>query len=131
MIPTKANSYEKYKQQDVLTANPVELIVMLYDGAIKQLKLARIAIEDKKIEKANISLRKAQDIVAELMNSLDLNYEISKELIDIYQFLILELVDINITKKIDKIQPIIDILEQLRKSWAEVSKKNRLVENIG
>jgi len=131
MTPKMANAYDKYKQQDILTANPMELIVMLYDGTIKQLKLARIAIESDNIEKANISLRKAQDIIAELLNSLDLNYEIAKDLMDLYRFIIQELIDINMTKKTDKIQPIINILDQLRKSWAEVSKNNSRVENIG
>jgi flagellar protein FliS len=40
-----ANAYEKYKTQEVTTASPVGLIVMLYNGCIKRLKLARMAIE--------------------------------------------------------------------------------------
>ncbi len=48
------NPYAQYKQQGVLTASPTELVVMLYEGCIKQLKLAKIHIESKNMESADI-----------------------------------------------------------------------------
>jgi flagellar protein FliS len=126
-----ANPYEKYKQQDVLMANPVELIIMLYDGCIKQLKLTKIAISDAKIENVNTCLQKAQDIIMELIMSLDLHYDMANELLKIYQFIIDEMVDINITKDETKIDPLVEILSDLKKSWQQVLKESKLIESIG
>lgn len=126
-----ANPYEKYKQQDVLMANPVELIIMLYDGCIKQLKLAKIAIQDAKMENVNVCLQKAQDIIMELIMSLDLHYEMASELLKIYEFIIDEIVDINISKNETKIDPIVEILNDLKKSWQHVLKESKLIESIG
>lgn len=126
-----ANPYEKYKQQDVLMANPVELIIMLYDGCIKQLKLSKIAIQDAKMDKVNVSLQKAQDIIMELIMSLDLHYEMANELLKIYEFIIDEIVDINISKNETKIDPIVEILNDLKKSWQHVLKESKLIESIG
>ncbi len=119
------NAYERYKTQDVSTASPVALIVMLYNGCIKQLKLSRIAIENKDYEGANNSLKKAQDIVSELMMSLDLRYEISNNLMSLYRFIYGELVSINISKKTEKIEPVIKILSDLRDAWGKVEKECR------
>lgn len=126
-----ANPYEKYKQQDVLMANPVELIIMLYDGCIKQLKLSKIAIQDAKMENVNVCLQKAQDIIMELIMSLDLHYEMASELLKIYEFIIDEIVDINISKNETKIDPIVEILNDLKKSWQHVLKESKLIESIG
>jgi flagellar protein FliS len=126
-----ANPYEKYKQQDVLMANPVELIIMLYDGCIKQLKLAKISIQDVKMENVNTSLQKAQDIIMELIMSLDLHYEMANDLLKIYQFIIDEIVDINISKDETKIDPLVEILGDLKKSWQHVLKESKLIESLG
>lgn len=126
-----ANPYEQYKQQGVLAANPVELIIMLYDGCIKQLKLARIAIEDEKYEDVNVSLQKGQNIIVELTMSLDFHYPLANELMKIYEFLINQMVEINTTKDKKNIEPMIEILNNLRESWTHVLKENKLIENIG
>ena len=65
------NGSEIYKQNQILNASPKKLIFLLYEGCIKNLKLAEIHIAEKNIEKTNQVLIKAQDIIAELMNTLD------------------------------------------------------------
>jgi flagellar protein FliS len=120
-----SNSYENYKRQGVMMANPVELIVMLYDGCIKQLKLARLAINDNKFENSNKCMQKAQMIVVELINSLDFHYPIAKELLNIYDFMLRSFVNININKDVDLITRIIEMLSSLRDSWEQVLKMNR------
>ncbi len=126
-----ANPYEKYKQQGVLAANPVELIIMLYDGCVKQLKLARIAIEEKDYEQVNTSLQKCQNIITELTMSLDFHYPLAKELMKIYEFILDQMRQINTTKETENIEPMIEILNNLRESWTHVLKENKLIENIG
>lgn len=124
MAPT-ATAYQRYKRHDVLMANPVELIVMLYNGCIKQLKLAQIAIGENNMEQTNVSLQKAQDIVMELMMSLDLSYEISGELMNLYEFISREIVLINASKDVQSIGPIIEMLSSLRDAWTQVQKECR------
>ncbi len=119
------NVYEKYRQQEVLTAGSVDLVVMLYDGCVKQLKLARIFIQEKRYEEANNSFKKAQDIISELIKSLDLSFPIAKNLLNLYDFMIQELIRINIKKDVEALDPLLEILDSLRSAWAEVKKQQR------
>ena len=116
------NAFKTYKQQGVLTANPLELIVMLYEGCIKRLKIASIAIEDKDYEQANESLQKSQRIVVELMNSLDLRFPIAKDLMMIYEFLIREISACNASKDAQRVSGVIDILNEMKDAWSQLAK---------
>ncbi len=116
------NAFQKYKQQGVLTANPVELVVMLYDGCIKQIKIACLSIEDKDFEKANDSLQKAQRILMELINSLDLRFPVGNDLFALYEFMLNELAQGNANKDINALSDIARLLSELRESWATLSK---------
>lgn len=118
-----ANPYQQYKRQDVMMASPIELIVMLYTGCIKQLKLARMSIEKIDYEKTNVCMQKAQDIIVELSVSLDFSYEISKEIMDIYSFILSQIIDININKDVEKLNKVIEIIENLRSTWIQVQKQ--------
>ena len=120
-----ATPYDRYKTQGILTANPLELIVMLYDGCIKQLKLGGIGIEREDWPKANDSFQRAEEIILELVNSLDFNYPIADDLLSIYEFLLTEIIQINLDKDATKIEPLVDILSSLRQSWQEISKEGR------
>lgn len=121
-----ANPYEQYRQQGVMTASPVELIVMLYDGCIKQMKLGVMAIENKDYSAANQALQKAQDILGELVTSLDMNYELAATLLELYNFFLSELVEANMSKNTQRIAPVIEIMQDLRVTWAEAAKMNRV-----
>jgi flagellar protein FliS len=122
----RPNTYEQYKQQGVMTANPVELVVMLYDGCIKQLKLASMAINENNHENTNKCLQKAQAIIVELVNSLDFHYPIAKDLMNIYDFMLRQFVDINIQKDDERIKKLIEMLLSLREAWAQVQKTQRI-----
>jgi flagellar secretion chaperone FliS len=125
-----SNGYEKYKAQEVNTANPVTLVIMLYSGCIKQLKLADIAVQKKKYEDAHKSFIKAQDILMELIMSLDLRYEISKDLMSIYTFVYDEVVKMTLSKNTEKIEQYIKILYNLRESWMAIEKEYKPVEYV-
>lgn len=118
-----ANPYQKYKQQEVLTASPIELIIMLYDGCMKQLKLARIAIQDREIENANKSLQKASRIIVELVNSLDFHYPIAKDLLNLYEFMLGEIRTCNVTKETGPIEGVLELLGSLRESWVQIARR--------
>jgi flagellar protein FliS len=120
-----ANPYERYRQQGVMTASPVELIVMLYDGCIKNLKLARIAIQEKKYDTSNTHLQKAQEIIAELISSLDLHFPIAADLMKIYDFILRQIVEINVSKDETAIGGIVGLLSTLKDAWSQVARMNR------
>ena len=112
-----ANPYETYKQQEILSATRGELLLMLYDGCIKQLKLARIHIEEKSMEGAHNALMKAQAIIDKLMSDLDMSFEISAQLMELYRFFCQELAEANIRKDADRIMPVLELLIDLRNTW--------------
>jgi len=120
---TMMNSYQQYRKHDVMMASPAELIVMLYNGGIKFLKLGKMDIEKKDFEAANAHLKRAQDILVELMMGLDLQYEIAGDLLKIYEYLHREVIRINAAKDGDGITPVIEIMAGLREAWVQVQKE--------
>ncbi len=116
------NSYQQYKKHNVMMANPIELVIMLYNGAIKQLHLSEIAIGEKNLEAANEHLQSAQDIVMELMMGLDLSYSIAQDLLKLYEFVHHEIVSVNASKDPAGIAPVIAIMSSLRDAWEQIHK---------
>lgn len=124
---SRANIYQTYHQDSILTASPVELVVMLYDALIRNLKLAKIHIEAKSTEKAGNSLIKAQDILAELIRCLDLRYPIGKQLLNLYEYMLQQIVDINIKKEAEGIDGIVDMLDDLKDAWKGIKSESSLL----
>ena len=116
---------DAYRRQDVLTAGPVDLIVMLYDALKKNLILGKRGIERKDVPGAHKALIKAQMILSELINSLDMNYDISTELLDIYEFALKNITDANMHKDVEPLAPVIEMVDSIREAWKEISAMNR------
>ena len=123
MINTRPQ--DAYRRQDILTANSVDLIVMLYDALKKNIILGKRGIAKKDPQAAHKHLMKAQDIVSELMKSLDMNYEISDELLSIYSFALRNLSEANIKKDEAPLTPVLELVDDLRGAWAEISGQIR------
>ena len=105
-MKTGINPYQQYKTNQVDTADPKQLIVMLYDGAVRFLETGIQYIENfKTYDKANENVLKAQDILTELMLSLDMEKggEIAQNLFNLYSFMKKELLEANINKEKDNI----------------------------
>ena len=117
-----ANSYQQYIRHDVMMATPMELVVMLYTGCIKRLRLGQIALEKNDFEAANAHLQRAQDIVVELIMGLDLNYDIARDLLNIYEFVHREIVSANAAKDAALIPPVIE-MSTLREACAGTEGK--------
>ncbi len=113
----------KYKQNTVTTATPEELTLMLYDGAIKFMNIGKYSIENKDIERTNSSLIRAQAIINELNYSLNMEYEISEEMRDLYEFILSRLVDGNIGKDIVAIDEALEITYEMRDTWKEAMQQ--------
>ncbi len=117
------NSYQQYKKHSVMMANPMELVIMLFNGAVKQLHLAEITIGDKNMEAANDHLKASQDILMELMMGLDLSYGIAQDLLKLYEYVHHEIVNINASKDAAGIAPLISIMSSLRDAWEQVHRE--------
>ncbi len=117
------NLKERYKQDYISTASPADLIIMLYEGCIKKIKLAQIYLESGDIEQTSSSLMGAQDIIGELMNSLDMSFEISEDLLKLYDFMLSELVQMNMKKELDAAPAILNMLTTLKNAWIDAKQK--------
>ncbi|MGM0508199.1 MAG: flagellar export chaperone FliS [Fusobacteriota bacterium] len=119
------NPYDKYKNTQIQTATPGQLILMLYEGAIKFCKFAKIGIEEKDISKANKFLIKVQDIISELRISLDMEKggEISQNLNSLYDYMQNQLLEANLKKDIEKVNEVQSLLEELKDAWEQAVKQ--------
>lgn len=120
------NQYEKYKQNSILTASAGEGILLLFEGCLKFLKQAYKAIEKNDINNSNTNLIKAQNIILELISSLNFDYEISNTLYSHYSYIYKELVEINLKKDLKRLSPIINDIEEYHRVWQEAVKKDRI-----
>ena len=121
------NPLRSYKETQIKTATPGKLILMMYDGAIKNLNQALQDMDDehRRYDSISNSLIKAQDIIAELMISLDFERggEIAKNLFGLYVFMNRRLLDGNIKKDKAPLEEVRTLLMELRGAWAEVADK--------
>lgn len=117
-----ANLQNRYKQDYVSTASPIDLIIMLYDGCIKNLKLAKIHHEDKSMSLYLEVMEKAEDIILELVRSLNFDIPMSQDLLDLYQFMVNEMVQITYSEELERLDPIVEMLSSLREAWTEAKR---------
>ncbi len=127
MVPS--NYAQEYRKSAVTGASPLQLVVMLYDGALRFMEAGRFAMVRKDLETQNDKLQRAQRIVTELMASLDMQRggELSKNLFGIYSYVLNELVEANLTDKPEPLDRSIKIISDLRDSWASLEANRREV----
>ena len=124
-LSLKSRPQDAYRKQDIMTASAVDLIVMLYDALKTNIMQGRRGIAKRRVEAAHTHLMKAQEIVTELVNSLDMNYQIAEELLAIYEFILKTLEDANLQKDPNLLEPVIEIVDSLRSAWYEISVSNK------
>ena len=120
-----------YRETRVKTASPAQLVVMLYDEAVKQCDIAigLMKSDPKKcpqnIEKINRALGKVQDIVTELMAGLDFDVggDIADDLFALYVWFGRQLLDANLKKDVTAVETIRKMLDDLRGAWTEAAIK--------
>ncbi len=121
----RANPLNAYRETTIKTASQGKLIVMLYDEAIRQLDIASETMQKdrQKLDLVNNAILKAQDIVTELMVSLDFDRggEIAKGLFSLYTFFNQQLVQANLKKDVNSLVMIKDLLVELRGAWASIA----------
>ena len=123
------NAYSAYQKTNVSTASQGRLVVLLYEGAIKQLTMAMSYIDEnnkinpRDIEKYGICLQKVQAIITELQVSLDMEKggDIAKNLMALYVFFNEELVQASISKDKAKLQSVWNMMNELAQSWKTIA----------
>lgn len=117
------NPYAKYQDSKILTASPAELTLMLYDGVIKFVNIAIAAIDEKKYEKANTNIIKAERIIDHLSATLNEKYPVSKEFRNIYSCIMQALIQGNIKKDKEELGRALEYTRMIRDTWKEVMKR--------
>lgn len=117
----------EYQKNAVNGASPLQLVIMLYDGAIRFMETGKKAIAARDLELQNRSLQKAQKIVMELMSCLDMQQggEVAKNLLSLYSYVLNELVMANMSGDVPSIDRSIRVLGDLRESWRSIHESTR------
>lgn len=108
-----------YHQTSITTASREQILLMLYEGCIRFFKKCKVAMENKNIAEKGAMLAKAQDIIAELANTLDFEKggDVAKQLEALYVHIFDESTEANIKNDPAKIQHCINLLETLYEGW--------------
>lgn len=114
------NPYQVYQQNSVMTASPQELTLMLYNGCLKFIKLAKKAMTEKSFEKKNTNIIKAQSIIQELRITLNQDIEVSKNMAQLYEYMYNRLVDANMKNDLEALEEVEGYVVELRDTWKQV-----------
>ena len=125
------NAAEQYRQQQLMNAPPEQLTLMLYNGCLRFIEDGLIAVREKRHEDANTFLQKAQRIISEFRLTLNMDYEISHQLMPLYNYVYDRLVEGNIRSKTEPIEEAKTIITELRDAWVGAMKKARIERGQG
>ncbi|MBE8952707.1 MAG: flagellar export chaperone FliS [Quinella sp. 1Q7] len=125
------NAAEAYRRQQVLNAPPEQLTLMLYNGCLKFIEEGTQTLKEKNYESANNSLQKAQRIISEFRLTLNMDYEISHQLLPLYNYVYDRLVEGNIRSDTSQLDEAKGIITELRDAWVEAMKKARAEKGDG
>lgn len=123
------NPFEQYKKTSVNTMTKGELLILLFDEAIKKLNQSKILMDNMDFENANVSLEKARKIFNHLIVTLDDKYQLSQELADMYMFFVSQIIKASSMKSSKYIEEILPIVKDLRNTWAEADKIARTTKS--
>ena len=113
------NPYQTYQQNSVMTASPQELTLMLYNGCLKFIKLAKKAMQDKQFEEKNKNLLKAQAIIQELRSTLKQDVALSIDLERLYEYQYNQLMEANMKNDAEILDAVMVDLTELRNTWKQ------------
>ena len=115
-----ANPYNKYIKQyqtnNITTATPEKLMIMLFDGAVQFLQKAKSAIEEKNLQERAKNIEAARKIIRELMRTIDLENgnDVSKSLFRLYNKMAMKLIKANVSRNIGLIDEVIEDIVNIR-----------------
>ena len=116
-------SPQAYRESAVLTASPVQLVVMLYDGVERFLRQAEVVMAEGAVARANDRMQKAEAIIDELLSTLDKEQggQIAEHLEAIYIFCKRLMMEARIQRDPRKLAKVRELMGELRESWSELA----------
>lgn len=120
ILSAQLTAHNAYKQNSVTTASPGELTLKLYNGCLKFISKAKNAIAEKNIEEKNTNIQKAQSIIKELILTLNMDYDISKQMLPLYEYMERRLIDANIKNDVGILNEVEGLVTEFRDTWKEV-----------
>ncbi|MDR1538990.1 MAG: flagellar export chaperone FliS [Clostridiales bacterium] len=113
------NPYSKYEDHSIFTATKEDLTLMLYDGALKFINQAIVAVENKEIEKSSNLIQKVERIIQEFQITLNYKYDVAKQLNSLYDYMYWRLIDANMKKDVNILIEVRDMLREMRDTWKQ------------
>lgn len=112
-----------YRQNTIDTASPGQLVVMLNRGVLHALDLTEAALDGpvKDLDRAHRELTRAQGIVLELLQTLDMSAQpVADSLASLYQYSMACLVEANVSKTFRPVEPVRRVFQDITEAWATV-----------
>jgi len=127
-----SSGVQSYRKTNVMTADPKKLVLLCYEGAIDNLKIGKNKIIEKDYEGKCRALTRAQDIIGELLNSL--NFEkggsIANGLDSLYNYMLRTIIHADFKNDISAIDEVVRLLTELKGAWEEIfSRKEHQIES--
>lgn len=122
MYQNAAKTAETYRIQQIMTATPVELTLMLYNGAIKFTNEAIKGLQEKDYEKKNTNCIKAQNIISEFQATLKMDYDFCTAWMAVYDYIKKCLIEGNISNDALKLEEAKDLILEFRDTWHQAMK---------
>ena len=116
----------RYREVAIRTANPLQLVVMLYDAAICSTKEAREHMERKDIAGRSKSINRCISIISELQSCLNLQAggDIASSLNRLYDYMKRSLFKANVEQSVQPLTEVEVLLENIRSAWNELAAQN-------
>ena len=125
-----SSGVQSYRKTDVMTADPKKLVMLCYEGAIDNLKIGKNKIIEKDYEGKCRALTRAQDIIGELLSSL--NFEkggsIANGLDSLYNYMLRRIIHADFKNDVPAIDEVVQLLTELKAAWEDIfgRKESRL-----
>lgn len=114
----QAVGYGAYRRIQTETSSPAELILLLYDALLNDLKHAEERLKQREFDTAHTALVRAQEIVLELIASLDMDAgDIARQLAPLYEYQYQRLLEANMQKDAQPVAEVIRLVTPLREAW--------------
>ena len=127
------NGVGAYQKAGVLTADPKRLVLMCYEEAIRNLKIAKARYISRDYEEKAQALQKAMDFICALNSALDFEKggEIAANLHALYNYMTYRLTEADLKRDLKAMDHIVWMLVELKSAWEEIINGQRRDMNLG
>jgi flagellar secretion chaperone FliS len=116
-----SNPYSQYLENQLNTATPGKLVLMIYDTAIRFATTAVEKMKEHKLDEQSANIIKVQNIILELISTLDMSADkqLGANLYSLYSYMFDKLIYANIHDDVAALEETIEMLSEMRATWAE------------